>query len=441
MADIALDMRAVAAAGFLAFAAAVVLALLPLSRLARGAGGSRTVAGHRMATRGRRAVVGAQIALGLVLLVGTSLLARSFLMVLSADRGYRTDNVLSFTTWVYDEYPDGARRFQFVREVLERLSAFPGVESVAMGSALPLADEITGEEAGIVPEGAAPVEGEERTARGTVVWPSYFETLGIPLRSGRTFTMSDDGSSAPLIVVNETFVRRFLGGADPIGKTVRVGLMGAPRERTVVGVVADTRHARLDAPAEPAVFIPWTQQPLASLTFIMRTSVDPGPLAPQVTKLMYDLDPRVGLARVATMDALVDRKLRERRFLLILLGAFGVGAVLIAAVGVFGVMSQAATERGREIAVRMALGAAPRTILGEFISEASWMTLAGVAAGLAITVVATRTLTSFLFEVAPLDALSIGAAVAAVLALALLAAALPGIRASRTSPARVLQET
>jgi predicted permease len=441
MADIALDGRAAAAAGLLALAAAVVLALLPLSRFARPEAGSRTVAGHRTATRGRRTVVGAQIALGLVLLIGTSLLARSFLLVLSADRGYRTDNVLSFTTWVYDEYPDGARRFQFVREVLDRLAALPGVEAVAMGSALPLADEITGEQAGILPEGAAAVEGEERTARGTVVWPTYFETLGIPLRSGRTFTLSDDGRAAPIATVNETFVRRFLGGEDPIGKTVRVSLMGRPIERTVVGVVADTRHARLDAPPEPAVFIPWTQQPLASLTFIMRTSVDPGPLGPQVTKLMYDLDPRVVLARIATMDALVDRKLRERRFLLILLGAFALGAVLIAAVGVFGVMSQAATERGREIAVRMALGASPRTILGEFLSEAGWMTVAGLAAGLAIAVVATRALTRFLFEVAPLDALSIGAAAATVLLLALVAAALPGLRAARTSPARILQDS
>lgn len=440
LSEIALDWRAALVAVGLSGTAAVVLALLPLARLAGGTAGSRTVAGHRQATRGRRAVVGAQIALGLVLLAGTSLLARSFFLVLSADRGYRTDHVLSFTTWVYDEYPDGARRFQFVQDVLERMAALPGVEAASMGSALPLAEEITGEQADVVPLGTAGLPGEERSARGTVVWPSYFETLGIPLRSGRTFALTDAGQAARVITVNETFVRRFMNGEDPIGRTITVGLMGRPVERTVIGVVADTRHARLDAPAEPAVFIPWTQQALASLTFILRTSVDPGTLAPQVTRLMYEIDPRVGLARMATMDALVDGTLRERKFLLVLLGAFALAAVLIAVVGVFGVMSQAAAERGREIAVRMALGASPRTIVREFIAEAGWMTGAGLVAGLAVAVVATRTLTRFLYEVAPLDLPSLAAAASLVMLLAFLAAFIPGRRASRTSPARVLQE-
>jgi predicted permease len=418
---------------------AAVLALFPLLRLS-GASGGRTIAGHRYATRGRRAVVGAQIAIGLVLLVGTSLLARSFVQVLSADRGYRTDHLLSFTTWVYDEYPDGAKRLEFVRTVMERLGALPGVESVSMGSALPMAEEITGERVDVIPVGSAGAPGEERAARGTVVWPDYFQTLGIPLRSGRYLALTDDGRSAPVAVVNETFVRRYFNGEDPIGRTVRLGLMGRPIERSIVGVVSDTRHVRLDEAPEPGVFIPWAQQPIASLTFVMRTRTDPAPLGPVVTKLMYDLDPRVGIARIATLDGLVDQRLRERRFLLVLLGAFSLAAVLVAAVGVFGVMSQAAVERRREIAVRMALGAAPRTILGEFVTEAGWMTLTGLVAGLAIAVVATRAIARFLFDVAPFDPLSVGVAVLIVLTLALIAALLPGWRAARTDPAGVLHE-
>jgi putative ABC transport system permease protein len=143
LAEIQLDWRAMALAAALALVAALVLSMLPLWRIAHDGGSDRTIAGHRHATRGRRAVVGAQIALGLVLLIGTSLLARSFMLVLSADRGYRTDHVLSFTVWVYDEYPDGATRLQFVQRMIDRLSAIPGVESAAMGSALPMADEIT----------------------------------------------------------------------------------------------------------------------------------------------------------------------------------------------------------------------------------------------------------------------------------------------------------
>jgi predicted permease len=363
------------------------------------------------------------------------------MLVLSADRGYRSDHILSFTTWVYDEYPDGAKRLEFVRAVMDRLAAMPGVQSVGMGSALPMAEDITGEQVDVIPVGTAGLPGEERIARGTVVWPTYFATLGIPLRTGRYLEMTDDGRAAPTVVVNEAFVRRYFAGEDPVGRTVRLGLMGRPVERLIVGVVANTRHARLDAPPEPGVFIPWQQQPLASLTFIMRTQTDPGAFAPAVTRLMFDLDPRVAISRVATLDGLVDQRLRERRFLLVLLGAFALAAVLVAAVGVFGVMSQAAVERRREIAVRMALGAAPRTILGEFVAEAGWMTVAGLVAGLAVAVVATRAITQFLYQVAPFDPMSVGAAVLIVMLLALFAAFLPGRRAAKTDPAGVLHES
>ena len=441
LADIRLDWRAVAVAAGLAVVAALVLGMLPLWRMARESGSTRTVAGHRHAARGRRAIVGAQIALGLVLLIGTSLLARSFLLVLSADRGYRTDHILSFTTWVYDEYPDGAQRLQFVQRMLDRLSAIPGVESAAMGSALPLADAITGEEADVIPPGSAASPGEERSARGTVVWPTYFSTLGMRIRSGRAFALSDDGRGAPSVIVNEAFVRRYFNGENPVGRFVRIGLMGRPIDRLIVGVVGDTRHVRLDADADPAVFIPWSQMPVASLTFIVRTTVDPGTLTPAVTRALFQIDPRVGIARTATLESLLDQRLRERRFLLVLLAAFAFSAVLIGAVGVFGVMSQAAAERGREIAVRMALGAAPRTILGEFFAEAGWMTGAGLVLGLAVAFVATRVLTRFLYQIAPFDPLSIGAAIGIVVLLALLAAFVPGWRAAKTNPARVLQDS
>src|SRR5688572_3480347 len=441
LADIQLDWRAMVLAALLAFVAATVLAMLPLWRMAREGGSTRTVAGHRQATRGRRAVVGAQIALGLVLLIGTSLLARSFLLVLSADRGYRTDHVLSFSIWVYDEYPDGPKRMQFVQRVIDRLSAIPGVESAAMGSALPMAEEITGETADVTPVGSTGLPGEERSARGIVVWPTYFATLGMSIKRGRAFDMTDAGRAPPSAIVNETFVKRYFNGEDPIGRTIKVGLMGRPVDRLVVGVTGDTRHARLDAEPDPGVFIPWTQLPLASLTFIMKTSVEPGTLIPTVKRSLFEIDSRVGIARLATLESLLDQRLRERRFLLVLLAAFSISAVLIGAVGVFGVMSQAAAERGREIAVRMALGAAPRTILGEFFAEAGWMTATGLVAGLAVALVATRALTRFLYEVAPFDPVSIAAAIGIVVALALIATFLPGWRAAKTNPARVLQDS
>jgi predicted permease len=439
MADIRLDVRAVAMAAALAMIAAIVLSMLPLWRMAHDGDATRTIAGHRHATRGRRAVVGAQIALGLVLLIGTSLLARSFVAVLSADRGFSSDHILSFSVWVYDEYPDGAQRLQFVQRVLDRLSAIPGVERAAMGSALPMADAITGETADVIPPGS--LTGEERNARGIVAWPTYFETLGMRIRRGRSFAITDDGRAAPAVIVNEAFVRRFFEGEDPVGREVTIGLMGRPIKRTIVGVVGDTRHARLDADPEPGVFIPWQQMPLPSLTFVVRTSMDPGTLGPVVKRLLYEIDPRVGIARTATLESLLDQRLRERRFLLVLLAAFSLTAVAIGAVGVFGVMSQAAAERGREIAVRMALGASPKTILGEFVAEAGWMTALGLLFGLAVAMVATRALTRFLYQVAPFDPVSVATAIGIVVLLAMFAAFLPGWRAAKTNPARVLQDS
>lgn len=444
LADIRLDLRAAAVACGLALFTAGLLAALSVVRVSGASGvgamGVRSVVGSRASMRSRRLAVAAQLALALVLLTGTSLLVNSFLRVLSAERGYRTDHVLSFSTWVYDEYPDAVGRYRFATESLQRLAALPGVQSVAVGSALPLADGITGENADIIPEGMVVTPGQEPQAKAAVVTPGYFPTLGIALRRGRLLADADDGRVQRVVVVNESFARRFFPGRDPIGRTVQVGLMGRATPRTIVGVVADTRHARLDAPPEPRAFMPWAQQPLPSLTFVLRTGVEPGSLARQVSRAMFALDPRVAVARLSTLDALLDQRLRERRFLLVLLGAFATVAVTLACVGVFGVMSQTVMDRAREIGLRMALGAAPRTILAQFVREAAWMTAMGVAAGIAIAAVATHGIARFLYEVTRFDPLSLSAAAGLVILLALIAAAIPTLRAARTNPARVLGE-
>lgn len=443
LAQVQLDGRALLVSLVLALAVALVLTVLSVARLTRqpdaGVLGARSVAGSPLSRRVRHAAVGLQLALSLVLLIGTSLLVRSFLHVLSAERGYDTANVLSFTTWVYGEYPDPQRREGFARTVLERLRTLPGVTHAALGSALPLADEITGEAADVVMEGTAVPQGEEPQSRAIVVWPSWFETLGIRLVRGRTLGVQDDARGERVVVVNEAFVRRFSPERDPIGRMVSVGLMGRGVPRRIVGVVADTRHARLDGPAEPGVFIPWLQQPLAAITFVIRASRDAEALAPAVTQLLFEVDARVGLARLATLDALMDQRLRERRFLTLLLASFAGVAIVLSCVGVFGVMSQAVAERTREIGVRLALGATPRAILAQLIGEAGTLALAGIVAGLAVAAVAMRGLAGFLFGVAPFDPLSLSLAVGALAMLSLVAALVPTLRAARTEPSVVLQ--
>lgn len=440
--DVTLDGRAVVMAALFALVAGASLAIVSARRASsqstQGVPGTRGMTGSRRGARLRRVAVGLQLALSLVLLIGTSLLVRSFLQVLSAERGYRTDRTLSFSTWIYDQYPEVAPREQFVRDVLERLRALPGVTNVAMGSALPLADQITGEDADVVMEGTSVVAGEEPQARGIAVWPSYFETLGTAVRQGRSFLPSDDARSERVVVVNEAFVRRFSPDRDAVGRMVSVGLMGRAIPTRIVGVVADTRHARLDGPPEPGVFLPWLQRPIQAITFIVRTAGDPDAVAPLVPRTIFDVDPRVAIDRLATLDALLAQHLRERAFLLVLLGVFGGLAVVVACVGVFGVMSQAVTERRREIAVRMALGAAPQRILGEFAREAGWMAAGGVVAGMLVSAGGTTVISRYLYNVARFDPLALGASIATVAGLALLAALLPSLRAARTPPASVI---
>jgi predicted permease len=443
LAEVALDARAGTSAAGLALIAAATLALIAIGRATMpsfSSLASRAVAGSPLARRGRQLAVGVQLAFSLVLLIGTSLLLRSFQQVLSAERGYDTRQLLSYTVWVYDEYPQPQGRMAFASTVIERLRALPGVRDAALGSALPLADQVTGEVADIVMDGTAIAPGEEPQARGLAVWPTYFGVLGIARRAGRLLDARDDASGERVVVVNEAFARRFSPDRDPVGRMVAVGLMGRAVPRRIVGVVADTRHARLDAEPDPAAYIPWLQQPIAAMSFVVRTDAPPASLAPAVTRLMFELDPRLGLGNLATMDALLELRLRERRFLLTLLSVFAGGAILLAAIGVFGVMSQSVVERRREIGVRLALGASPRAIARELSREATRLGVGGLAAGIVLAAVGVRAISGFLYRVAPFDALALVGAIVVLLATTVLAALAPTLRAVRTDPLVVLQD-
>ncbi len=442
-AEVTLDWRALlVAAGFATLAGMAIGAVS--ARRAWGAdvgnlSGMRGMAGTHAGTRLRRAAVAGQLALALVLLIGAGLLVRSFREILSQDQGFRTAGTLSFSMWVYDEFPTTPGREAFVRQVIERLQQLPGVDRVGMGSALPLADDITGEEADIIVDGAAVQEGVEQRARGIVVWPGYFETLGTPLRRGRSLSDADGANAERVVLVNEAFVRRFSPDRDPIGRQITVGLMGRPVPRRIVGVVGDTRHARLDGPPEPGVFIPWQQQPLGALTFIVHTSGDPSLVATSVARTVYEVDRRLAIDRLTTLSALLDRELRDRRAMLFLVGAFAAVALLVACVGVFGVMSQAVSERTREIGVRMALGAGPRRIAAQFVREAAWIATGGVIVGVALAALGTQLIVRFLYGTARFDPAALLIAAAVLIVCTLLAALLPTMRASRTPPAVVIQ--
>ena len=394
----------------------------------------------RSRNRLRRALVIGEVALSLVLLTGAGLLVRSLAVLLSADPGYRTDGVLAVTVQAWGDYPRPDQKVAYVRDVTARLSALPGVEAAGSTSALPLASPIGRTFAPYTIVGAAPSStGEQSSARTTLVSGDYFPAIGIPVRRGRLFTAADDATSPPVLLVNEAFARRHWPTEDALGKRVLLGFMGRPIEREIVGVVGDVRHGGLHEAPAPGLYIPHAQEPNGAITFTVRTAGDPAALVPAVRREMFALNPSLPLSDMATMNALLDDSLRGRRFMLTLLGAFSLAALVLAAMGIYGVMSQETAERTREIGVRVALGARPDDVLMMVMRRAIATTAAGVILGVAGAMAMTRFLSGLLYEVRPLDTTTFASVVVLVVVVAAAATWVPAFRAARTSPLEALR--
>jgi predicted permease len=402
---------------------------------AGGRGGS-SKAKHRM----RGMLVVGEIAMAMVLLVGAGLLARSFVSLLSVERGYRTDHVLAVTVqaWTYFQQPEERR--EFVRQAVERLSDLPSVQAAGVTSSLPLSPPIGAHSATIVVIGReSPDSGGLPTIHATVATAGYFQAMGIALRRGRLFEPTDDERGRPVVLVNETVARRYWPGGNPVGERIRVQFAGPPVEREVVGVVADVRHAGLQETPRPGIFVPHAQQPTGALTFTVRTAGDPLATAREVQEAIWSFNAQMPMARVATLDGLLDDSLRERRFHLMLLGAFSLSALLLAVVGIYGVLSQATSERTQELGVRIALGAQARDILGLTLGSGLRLAIAGVVLGLVGAAIVTRLLRGMLFGVTSTDPLTFIALAILVVAVSALASFLPARRATRVDPLTALR--
>ncbi|MDQ3996175.1 MAG: ABC transporter permease, partial [Gemmatimonadota bacterium] len=291
-----------------------------------------------------------QFALALVLLVGAGLLVRSFVSLLRVERGFDPHNVLAVTVQSWGYYRKPELRASFVREATERLAALPGVQAAGMTSSLPFAARIGQDEAGFEIEGrpvASPDQAE--SVRAAAVTSGYFAALRIPLRQGRRFAATDDATAARVAIVNDALARRHWPDESPLGKRIKVSIDRPPGLRTIVGVVADVRHGGLHEAARPTVYAPHAQAPTGANAFVIRTTGDPLTALGQVRAEFRAINGALPLASTTTLEALLDDSLRERRFHLALLGAFAVVALLLAALGVYGVMSHATSERTHEI--------------------------------------------------------------------------------------------
>jgi putative ABC transport system permease protein len=390
----------------------------------------------------RRALVVSELALALTLLVGAGLLIRSFARLQRVEPGFDPRNVLTMTLSLpQSKYASDTQQLAFFDQALPRVAAVPGVEAVGATSELPFGGgwstgtfQIEGLQ--LAPDQPGPW-GDIRTIN-----PDFFRALRVPMIKGRTFT-DRDGPSAPRVaIVDEEMVRRYWPREDPIGK--RLAFSGPPGEAPewieVVGVVGHTMHEGLDAEARVQLYLPYRQQPGGMMSLAIRTTGDPLGSVNAVRDAIRSVDRDQPLSQIRTMEQLVDASVGQRRLSMLLLGLFSGIALLLASVGIYGVMSYTVTQRSREIGVRMALGAERRSVLGLVLRQGMALTLVGVGVGLVASFGLTRLIESQLYAVRATDPATFGAVALLLIAIAALATLIPALRATRVDPVIALRQ-
>jgi putative ABC transport system permease protein len=450
-----LDGRVLLVTAGLSLLTGIVFGLAPALQSSRAGVGSALREGERGSTSGagrhrlRRLLMGSELALALVLLTGAGLMIRTFAALRAFDPGFRSGHlltgVLSLTGARADE---PAHRLPFYREVLERLRTEPGVVSASAINHLPLAGDLWGFPFHV--EGLPPdAPGDAPSAAYRVVLPGYFATMGLPLVRGRDFDERDDAHAPGAIIVNQWLADRYWPGQDPIGKRLTLDALDkGPAWLTVVGVARNAARHDWAAPPENEMYLPLLQSadylgvvrgPFSSLTLVVRTAGDPALLAPALRSAVWAADASVAVSDVQTMDEVVARSTASPRFYLLLLATFAGVALVLAAVGIYGVMSYSVARRRNEIGIRMALGAHPRTILRLVMGEAVRVSAAGAAAGLVAAVALTRSMSGLLYGVAPTDPATFAAVCALLTLVALVATYVPARRAIRVDPLAALR--
>jgi predicted permease len=383
--------------------------------------GGRAVSGGRRGLRG--ALVAAEVGLAVVLTIGAGLLGRSFLAVLGVDPGFRADHLLTMQVTAPAQLAAPEQRLDFYQRLFQRLEAVPGVVSVGGNTRLPFAGTNSTTQVAVegrVPDGQWPEVDFRRAVH------RYFETMQIPLRRGRLFTDADRASAPPVVVINEAFARRIFGDADPIGQQLRLGDSSPVRQATIVGIVGDLRHQRLDAAPAPEVYINYLQGLPNAPLLVIRTSGDPARLVPAIRAAIREVHPSVIPISVRTMDEMRTASVSERIFLMALIVSFGVLALVVA-------------ERTREMGIRLALGASPRALITDVVRHALLLTAAGVTGGLVVAALLSPLVSHQLFGIGAGDPLTIGGVAGVLLVVAMAAAAIPASRVLRVDPVSTLR--
>jgi putative ABC transport system permease protein len=390
-------------------------------------------AGRRL----RGVLVSAQVALSLLLLIGAGLQVRSLMRLLDVDPGFDPKGVLSMRVRLPERrYADGAARAAYCDRSLRALQALPGVASAAAVTAAPMSDD--GLIFSVAIEGRPKDTADEQSAVWFAVSPDYFRTVHVPLVRGRVFEEADRAGAPRVAIVNASFAKRMFPGEDPIGRRLSMGIDGRT-VRTIVGVVGDVRQDGLDQAAMMQMYEPMAQQNWPSMYFLLRTAPPPADLAGAARQALHGVDPEQPVTAVLPYTDLVGRTTAQRRFSLMLLGLFAGAALLLTAIGLYGVVSYFVSLRTHEIGVRLALGATRGEILGLVVRQGMSLTALGMIAGLLGALAMTRLLTGLLFGISATDPLTFAATATMVAGVTLCATAFPAWRAARVNPGLALR--
>jgi putative ABC transport system permease protein len=385
-------------------------------------------------SRLRNLLVVSEIALAMVLLAGAGLLANSFIRLLRVPLGFNPNSVLTVQLFFPDATQSATdrRTTEALALILEKIRVLPGVQSAGLTGSLPIAG---GPSTDFEIVGRPPVKpGDEPDAEITVIDPGYLRAMQIRLLKGREFSGRDSADAPKVMLINETLASRFFPGANPLGQHITMKDWGPPLTGEIVGVVGDVKSWALDQPTSPAIYWPYPQFPALFNYLVVRTSGDPFAVAPAIKAQVHGVNPEQPVSEIRTMDQVLSESLAQRRFSLILIGVFAGASLLLAAVGVAGVMAFMVAQRRQEMGIRMALGAQRTDVFGLVLAQGLRLTVAGLALGLAGAFGVTRLLSSMLYGVTPGDPLTFFVVSCLLTGVALLACYVPARSATRVDP-------
>jgi predicted permease len=398
-----------------------------------GRGGSEGGRRNRL----RSILVVFEVATALVLLIGAGLLIRSFLRILDVNPGFNPRNVISIAMSLpRSKYAENHQVAAFYEQALQQVKAIPGAQHAAFGTNLPMSGDNSSASYAIEGRPAGPGESSPH-GDPRMITPDYFITMGVPLLKGRYFTEQDSKDSVPVTIIDDVLAERYFPDENPIGKRIAAFFEGSPdkpRWREIVGVVGHVKHYGLDGKTKEQYYFPQTQSPTRFMYLLVRSENEPTSLVPAIREAIRAVDKDQPIFRVTTMEEIVSNSLAQRRLSMFLLVVFAAVALLLAAVGIYGVMSYAVTQRTREIGIRMALGAQTGDVLKMVVRQGMIVTFAGVGVGVVVAFLATQVMSSLLFGVSAHDPVTFAAIPAILAGVALGASFVPARRATKVDP-------